>query len=189
MGGALVALSALVAFGAAALAWAHVRRVLRVTSVDAQPIAIALRRLPLEARLAELGRRTEPSSWEHRLAVDLAATTADGERVAVVNDALAAVEAELNAGVGWPAAGLRIVVFGTLLSVALAVLVGRPEVIAFLVVVGALGGVATAEGGRRAKHIASTQRAAIDSLVEAAVGALPVPKVLERRRHGRRKSR
>jgi hypothetical protein len=189
MGEALVALTALMALGAAVLAWGHVQRVARAASMDLGPISIALRRLPVEARLAELERRTRPATWEHRLAAELKAAAGDAERVAVVNDALAAVDAELSAGAGWPSAGLRIAVFGTLLCTALAVLARRLEVIAVLVVVGAIGALATAEAGRRAKRMAAAQRTSIDSLIEAALGSLPSASTSDRRRSSRRKSR
>lgn len=189
MGEALVALTALVAFGAAALAWGHVRRVARATSIDAASLFIALRRLPLEARLAELERRTPPSTWEHRLAGDLAGAAGEAERIAVVNDALAAVEAELSAGAGWPSAALRIAIFGTLLGAALSVVVHRPDVILFLAVVGAVGAIAAVEAGRRAKRIASAKRASIDSLIETALGSPPPASVAPGRRAGRRRSR
>lgn len=186
----LVALAALVALGSAGLSLVHLRRVGRVASADDAALATALKRVAPESRIAELSRRAT-GEWEARLARELLATEDASARVALVNDALADVARALEAGAGWPSAAIRIDALGAVLLVAVAVLTHRLDAVLPIVGVAGAGLVVVVEASRRAKRLASAQRAAVDALIEvvAAPFAGDAPPPPRRRGHRRGASR
>jgi hypothetical protein len=192
MAALLVVLSSLLAASCAALAVAQVRRVARATSTDARALAASLRRVPAEVRAAELARRAPPESWEGRLGVELGEAATDAARVAAVNDALADVARELEAGAGWPAAAVRLAAFGGLLLIALGLLAHAGAVAVTLAAgIGAGGAIVAALAGRRAGSLARAEREAVDALVDAL--ALPAarrgPDAVEPAGRGARRTR
>jgi hypothetical protein len=172
LGGALTALAALVSVLCASLAWAHVRRVNALTSLDAASAARSLLRLPDEERAPELARRSVAGSWEHSLATELVGTSGDRARIAVVNDAVARIEQRLEEGAGWPRAALRLAVFSALLLAIVAYLIRSAEAVGPILGLGAIGALASHAAMRRARRGAKAQREAIDALVAAISSAI-----------------
>jgi hypothetical protein len=87
-----------------------------------------------------------------------------------VNDLLAEIELVLEATASWPSAATRIVVYGSLLLAACAMLGSAGSVAAAILVVLGLGGAGFCVSiDRRAKALSREQRRAIDALVEALV--------------------
>jgi Flp pilus assembly protein TadB len=170
LGGLLVAFIAVVSALSALLAWAHVRRVSTLTSVDAGSLARSLLRLPQEKRAPELLRRSVAGSWEHSLATEIAAAAGDQARIAAVNEAVARIEQRLDEGAGWPLDAVRIAALSTLLLAVVALLIPRREVIVPILAVGLAGALAALAAKRRARREAKAQREAIDALVAAVAG-------------------
>lgn len=144
----------------------------RVASRRDAALAEALKRTALDRRLSELARRGGRGSWAAQLASELLALDAPEARVAHVNEALAELERRLCEGAAWPAAALRIVVAGAVLSCAVAVLAGRTDAVLPVVVLGATGALGCVECGRRARRLAQAQRLVIDAIVDAALPTL-----------------
>ncbi len=171
MAAVLVAAAVALAGLCAALSWAQVRRVAVVTALDPKDTASSLLRRAEGDRVAELSRRAPAASWEHRLAEELAEASGDAARVAAVNDALADLDLALEQGAGWPSAALRLSAFGGLLLAAVAYLLGRTDLIVAVIGIAAVGAVASADAGRRAKQLARKKREGIDALIAAVVGS------------------
>jgi hypothetical protein len=160
----------------AALSYAHLRRVTRAASPDLGALTVALKRIPLAGRLEELARRAPPGTWEHRLTTDLLDAPTDEARVAAANEALADMDVALASSAGWPRAAVRICARVTLLLAVVAFLVERSNhILLILLAAGGAGVIACAAAGRRARRLAAEQRAAIDGLVAALLGAPPSP--------------
>lgn len=184
----------------AALAWAHVRRVLGAVRADTEALALALRRVPAAERLAALRDRTEPGRWEHELAVDVLAAAGDEARVAAVNLALGDVEHALGRTAGWPGTALRIALLGGGVVAFLAYLVEPGQLRWPLAILGvsALAALTCAQARRTADGHADRQRRTVDGLVAAVLvlppearaasparaGAAPAPGSRHRRRRG-----
>lgn len=166
-GAALLGVSLLLAFACAALAWAHVRGVLRVTRADASALALTLKRVPQGERLQGLFKRTEPGTWEHELAREALAAPHEDARVRAANLALADLEHALLRAAGWPRAGLRIGLLGHAFLALAAYLADRahPAQIAAILVVGALTALACVEARRSGDRAAVRQRRAVDALL------------------------
>lgn len=171
LGGLLVAFIAVVSALSALLAWAHVRRVSTLTSVDAGAVARSLLRLPQEQRAPELLRRSVAGSWEHALATELVTAPGVEARIAAVNEAVGRIEHRLEEGAGWPLDAVRIAALSTLLLVVVALLIPRREVIVPILGVGLAGALAALAAKRRARREAKAQREAIDALIAATLGA------------------
>lgn len=172
LGGALIAFAAVVSALSALLAWAQVRRVTTITSLDAASVARSLLRLPDDQRAPELARRAAAGSWEHSLATELVEAAGDQARIAAVNDAVAQLELRLGERAGWPSAALRISVLSALLLAIIAKINHRQDLILAVLVIGGVGVVIALEAKRRALHGAKAQREAIDALVAAVAGKL-----------------
>lgn len=172
LGGALIAFAAVVSALSALLAWAQVRRVSTITSLDAASVARSLLRLPDDQRAPELARRAAAGSWEHSLATELVDAAGDQARIAAVNDAVAQLELRLGERAGWPSAALRISALSALLLAVIAQLVHRTDAVLPVLAIGGVGVVAALDAKRRALRGAKAQREAIDALVAAVAGKL-----------------
>jgi hypothetical protein len=185
-----VALTVILGAGSAGLAWAHARRITRVTSTDVSALVIALKKLPEGERLPALSRRSRPGSFEHRVASEALAAPGDQARIAIVNDALADVEHTLRVGAAWPGAAIRIALFGaTLLGVVAYLKADEIRWALAIVGIGGAAALACVEAKRAARRGAEAQRRAIDALVAVAFGALAegapdTPRRRSRRRGG-----
>lgn len=175
LGGALTAFAAVVSALSALLAWAQVRRVSTITSLDAASVARSLRRLPDDQRAPELARRSAAGSWEHSLATELVDAPGNGARIAAVNDAVAQIQLRLEERAGWPSAALRIAALSALLLAVIAIVVHRADAVLPVLAIGGAGVVVALDAKRRAQRGAKAQREAIDALVAAVAGKLESP--------------
>ena len=167
-----VALAVIVGLGSAWLAWSQARRAAAPMGGDPAAVTLALKRLPVGDRLAELQRRAAPGTWQHELADEALAARDEAARVRAINLALSEVEHALTKGAGWPRAGVRIALLGAALLAFAAYIAGDGQVKGPLVIV-AVGGIAAltcVEAGRSAQRNATRQRQAIDELVAAVLG-------------------
>lgn len=129
--------------------------------------------------------------WRAELAESFADAEGDAERIAVVNDALADVEHDLDVAGRWPVTARWLALYGWLLAV-LAGLVWSPEPVLLASVPIAFGAVfGTQTARRRGRRGARACRVEADRFVAAVAGELlhrdvnmPV-----RRHHGRRRRR
>ena len=186
-------LAAALGLFAAGLAWRHARRVARLTWSGTHGLTASLKRVPEEARLAELERRAPPGSWEHSVATELLHAPDDAARIAAVNDALLEVEHALRQGATWPRAGIRIALSsGLLLGLSAWLATANLRAAVILVAVGGASALLCVEAGRSAKRHAEAQRHDIDALITVALGHLadrPPPRVERRGVPSRRSSR
>jgi hypothetical protein len=174
-GAIFLVLAVLVGVAAGALAWTQARRAASPTRGDTAGLALSLKRVPACDRLAELGKRAEPGSWEHALAHDALAASGQSARIAAVNLALADVEHALRLGAGWPGASVRIALLAAALLAFAAYLDGCG--IKWSLVIVAVGGAAAltcVEAGRSARRNAARQRRAIDDLVAVVFDGMPL---------------
>lgn len=166
----LSALSIASSAACAAISWTHPAQVARVTGGDLMSLARSLRALPVEARLAELARRSPPESWERRLALEVMAAADPRAKIAAANELLAEVEQRLDAGAGWPRAAARLSALAALLLATLSYLAqAGPSVIALVLGAGGAGAIASAAAGRAGRAAAARGREAIDALVRVAL--------------------
>jgi hypothetical protein len=174
------------------LSLAHLQRVARVASRRDVDLARLLRATPVERRLSELALRGG-HGWAGQLGHALIAMNGAADRVAHVNETLADLECRLDERVGWPVAALRISVAGAILACVPAVLAHRLNAVLIIVVLGAVGALGSIECARRARRLATAQRAVIDAVIDAASPALATgamkTAVSVRRRHRSRSSR
>jgi hypothetical protein len=172
----LIALAATIAAASSALAFAQVRRIAAACALEPHQTAIALLRVPPGERAAELVRRAPEGSWERVIGAALGPSSTgegspgdDASRIATVNDVLADVARELEAGAAWPKTAFHLAVLATVLDAVLAFLVGAKPAIPGILCVGALGAVLALEAGRRARRSVAGRRAGIDELVAVLV--------------------
>ncbi|WP_437955416.1 hypothetical protein WME76_28365 [Sorangium sp. So ce119] len=168
-----IALSIAASGACAAVSWRHPAQVAAATGADLTALARSLRALPVDARLAELARRSPPGSWERRLADELLSAAGPRARVATANDLLVEIEQRLDVAAGWPRAAARLSALVALLLATLSYLaqVG-PSVIVFVLGAGAAGAIASAAAGRAGRAAAARKREAIDALVDVVLGPL-----------------
>jgi len=169
-GAVLLAVAVLLALGATSLAWRQVRRA--SATIGGDQLRLGLKRLPLVERLGELGRRAEPGSWEHQLAVEALAAPDQAAQVAIVNLALADAEHTLSEGAAWPSAGVRIALLGAGLLAAAAYITDADQVRWWLSIlaVGCIAALACFEASRSARRHADQRRRGIDELVAITFG-------------------
>ncbi|WP_437630952.1 hypothetical protein [Sorangium sp. So ce854] len=168
-----IALSLAASGACAAVSWRHPAHVAAATGGDLTALARSLRALPVEARLAELARRSPPESWERRLAHELLSAAGPRARVAAANDLLVEIEQRLDVGAAWPRAASRLSALVALLLATLAFLAqAGPSVIVLVLGAGAAGALASAAAGRAGRAAAARKREAIDALVDAVLGPL-----------------
>ncbi|WP_437752913.1 hypothetical protein [Sorangium sp. So ce1389] len=173
-----IALSIAASGACAAVSWKHpaqVARATRATAGDLMALARSLRALPVEARLAELARRSPPESWEHRLAHEVASVADPRAKIAVANDLLVEIEQRLDVGAGWPRAAARLSALSALLLATLSFLAqAGPSAIVLVLGAGAAGAIASAAAGRAGRAAASRKREAVDALIDVVMGPLDV---------------
>jgi len=166
-------LAAALGLFAAGLAWSHARRVARLTSPGTRGLTASLKRVPEEARPAELERRASPGSWEHSIATELLHAPDAAAKIAAVNEALLEVEHALRQGAAWPRAGIRIALAsGLMLGLSAWLATGNLRAAVILVAVGGASALLCVEAGRSAKHHAEAQRNDIDALITVVMGRL-----------------
>ncbi|WP_437686330.1 hypothetical protein [Sorangium sp. So ce176] len=168
-----IALSIAASGACAAVSWRHPAQVAAATGADLTALARALRALPVDARLAELARRSPPESWERRLADELLSAAGPRARVAAANDLLAEIEQRLDVGAGWPRAAARLSALVALLLATVSFLAqAGPSILALVLGAGAAGAIASAAAGRAGRAAAARKREAIDALVDVVLGPL-----------------
>ena len=166
-------LAAALGLFAAGLAWSHARRVAGLTLPGTRGLTASLKRVPEEARPAELERRAPPGSWEHGVATELLHAPDDAAKIAAVNDALLEVEHALRQGATWPQAGIRIALAGGLmLGLSTWLATGNLRAAVILVAVGGISALFCVEAGRSARRHAEAQRNDIDALITVVMGRL-----------------
>jgi hypothetical protein len=177
-GGVFLALSVLVGLTCAALAWAHVRRVAGATGADPAALALALKRVPLPERVAELERRATPGSWAHGLASEVLAAPGEEAKVDAVNLSLSEVEHAMTRTARWPRTALRLAVFGDALLGFLEYIEDPSQLKWALasVAVGGVAAVACVEARRSGERAVERQRRGIDALVAVALGLPEEPR-------------
>ncbi len=169
----LSVLAAALGLFAAGLAWSHARRVAGVTLPGTRGLTASLKRVPEEARPAELERRAPPGSWEHGVATEFLHAPDAAAKIAAVNDALLEVEHALRQGATWPRAGIRIALAGgLLLGLSAWLATGNLRAAVILVAVGGVSALLCVEAGLRAKRHAEAQRNDIDALIAVVMGRL-----------------
>ncbi|HVY46997.1 MAG TPA: hypothetical protein VHB21_14015 [Minicystis sp.] len=169
----LVAASAALGAGSAALSWAHAIGVIRSTSSDLAGLAAGLKRVPMPERPAALRDRAAEGSWERGFAEELVEAQDERWRVAAANDALSELAHTLEARAAWPNAALRIAAFGALLLGVLGFLLDHD--LGWALPILAPGGVAAVlclEAGRRARAAARARRRDVDALVDVVLGPM-----------------
>jgi hypothetical protein len=180
--------------GCVVLAWTPARQAAASRS-RARSLMRALAALPEDERIVTLARLAGALRWEGRLAADVLAASDERAKIAAVNDALAEVEHALHVGEAWPAASLRIALFGTTLLGIVAYLGARALLLALAIVgVGASAALACVEAGRALRRHAAAERQAVDALIAVAFGSLAaapleMPEHRAHRRAGRHAGR
>lgn len=173
-GAVFLGMAVAIGVASSALAWAHVRHVVAVLRVDANALAVSLKRTPSDERLRALLDRTDPGTFEHQLAAEALAAPHEDARVAAINDALSEIDHALASRSRWPSTALRIALFGAGLSTFLAY-IAEPSVLRWplsILVVGGVAALTCAQAGRTGERLVAGQRRAIDALVSA-VFSLP----------------
>lgn len=173
-GAVFLGLAVAVGAASAALAWAHARHVVAVLRVDAGALAVSLKRTPREERLQALLDRTQPGTFEHKLAAEALAAPNEDARVAAVNDALSEIDHALVSRAKWPSTSLRLALCGAGLAMLLAYIV-EPSVLQWplaCLVAGAAAALTCFQAGRTSEQLVASQRRAIDALVSTVL-ALP----------------
>jgi hypothetical protein len=139
-------------------------------------LAVALRRVPPEARLDELSRRSKTGSFPRAVADCGRLGSEDGARVAALNLALAELDHEMQRGATWPKAAIRLALLAAALLALVSYLVTHlfdwPLAIALL---GGIGAASCAQAERVARRHVDAQRAAADELVSVLFGRAPTP--------------
>lgn len=168
-----IALSIAASGACAAVSWRYPAQVAAATGADLTALARSLRALPIDARLAELVRRSPPESWERRLADELLSAAGPRARIAAANDLLVEIEQRIDVGAGWPRAAARLSALVALLLATLSFLAqAGPSVIVLVLGAGAAGAIASAAAGRAGRAAAARKREAIDALVDVVLGPL-----------------
>ena len=184
LGGVLTVVAAVVSALCVSLAWAQVRRVRTLISLDSESAARSLLRLPDVDRAGELARRSMVGSWEHALATEFLAASGAPAQIAVLNNAVAEAQQHLAEGATWPPSALRITAFSTLLLAVIALLHRSSAVIPILGV-GLVGMLVSRDAMRRARNATKAQREAIDALIGAIAGKMATSPRSGFRQHAR----
>ena len=175
------------------LAWSHARRAARIGAEGLQTRSRELARRPLDDRLAWLQEHSAPDRWEHELCRQLAAEPDPQQRLAAVNEVVAALEHVLDASQGWPRWAAWICVAGSvLIAIGGYLVMGLQTVLLWIapVILGSIG--ACVAAARHGKRLARSARRDADELVAALVGELAAEDLPQRRqmrwrrRRGRR---
>ncbi len=175
-------------------AWGYVRQVARFGGGGGIRRRRELCRRSLDERLAWLQAETTADRWEHELSRRLAAEPNERQRLAVVNETLAAVDHELGASQGWPRVAGWICAAGCALSGVAGVLTMGLRVVLLGTIVAAVAGIVVCvAAARHGQRLATRARDDIDALVAALVGELgdlegdlPQRRQMRWRRRGRR---
>lgn len=165
---ALLLTAASLAIGVTSLlvAWRQLRAVDEVALDDVEPLAIALKRTPRDARLSALVARSAPGTFAHRLGSEALGAPNDRARVAFVNELLADVDHALSSRSAWPKAAVRIAVLSGLLLASIAILANVDMSWAIAVAsVCAAAGIGCAAAERAVVKRVEDRKRAVDVLV------------------------
>jgi hypothetical protein len=165
------------------LALRALRDVARWPSPACRELPAKLRRLPVEARLAQAEGLVAAGSWEAKLVNELAAATTEVERADSASEAVGDLASLYASRSRWAPTALRIQLGVGLLSAALLFARGARLEAALALVVGVIGGLVSHLIGDRAAERERAQRSLADEIV-----LLLVPDLTAGRRRARSRS-
>lgn len=180
-----VALAVALVIATSALASIQLRGVRRALGQRARDLLREIERTAKEARLGKLAARAEPDTFEAKLAAALDGVEDEAARITVTNEALGDLAFLLESRARWSPAAVRIVLFGALLLVALALIEWSILEACLVMGVGGAGVAIAALLGSRAREIERDQRKIADGFVEALVPSDPREDSVGRRFRGR----
>lgn len=165
---ACLVLALALAIGCGLLARGRARRIDRSSVPLLRDLVRELRALPVDERPAELSRRAQEGTWEHRLAQEVLSAPPGAPRVAAANDVLFDLDHELDVGKTWATAAIRIALAGTgALGIAGYIVTGQALALGGALLIGFCAAGVCYFSRERGEERASARREAFDALSSA----------------------